>query len=84
MENEGVEITICMGSSCFSRGNKKTLQAIQEYLKETGRLDQVTFKGSHCFGDCENGPMLKINEQVYQQVTQSSVAGILDQFFSGK
>lgn len=81
MEEQQVEITICMGSSCFSRGNKKTLQIIQDYLKETGRIDQVTFKGSHCFGNCENGPVLKLNQTQFSQVTEINIITILDQFF---
>ncbi|NLM91337.1 MAG: (2Fe-2S) ferredoxin domain-containing protein [Bacteroidales bacterium] len=81
MDGQGITITICMGSSCFSRGNKKTLQVIQDYLKETGRLSDVTFQGSHCFGNCEFGPMLKINEAQFNQVTEANVISILEQYF---
>jgi NADH:ubiquinone oxidoreductase subunit E len=84
MEEQGIEITICMGSSCFSRGNKKTLQTIQDYLRETGRIHQVTFKGSHCFGNCEHGPMLKINETLFNHVTEGNAITILDQFFESR
>jgi len=84
MEDHDIEITICMGSSCFSRGNKKTLQLIQDYLKETGRIHQVTFRGSHCFGQCEHGPMLRINDTQFNQVTETSVINILDQFFESR
>ncbi len=27
------EIVICLGSSCFARGNKQTVKIIQDYLK---------------------------------------------------
>lgn len=81
MEDRGIEITICMGSSCFSRGNRKNLQIVQDYLRETGRLGQVTFKGSHCFGQCEHGPMLKINENQYNHVSINNVFTIIDRFF---
>lgn len=81
MNEEGINITICMGSSCFSRGNKKTLRVIQDYLKETGRLQQVTFQGSHCFGNCEFGPMLQINDLLYNQVTDGNVVKILEEYF---
>jgi len=81
MENHEIEITICMGSSCFSRGNKKTLEIIKEFLKETERYDMVTFKGAHCFGNCENGPVLKINDTVYTKVSDDSLENILENFF---
>lgn len=64
-----VEITICLGSSCFSRGNKMTLRVIDEFLKENHLKEQVHFRGNHCFGHCEEGPVLKINEQEYTNVT---------------
>ena len=69
-----------MGSSCFSRGNKKTLKLIQEYLRETGQLEKVIFQGSHCFGNCEFGPMLKINDVQFEQVTDDNVIPILERF----
>jgi hypothetical protein len=29
---EPIELAICMGSSCFSRGNKKNIVLIREYI----------------------------------------------------
>ncbi len=70
-----------MGSSCFSRGNKRVLDVIKEYLLLNGRTDMVTFKGAHCFSNCDNGPILKINGSVFKKVTPDNVSGILDNFF---
>ena len=79
-----MEICLCMGSSCFSRGNKKTLQAIKEYLNEHGLTDQVVFKGSHCMGSCEKGPVVRIQDKTWYQVDLQQLPIILDQVFSGK
>lgn len=65
---EKIEITICLGSSCFSRGNKETLRVIDEFLKENKLKQYVNFRGNHCFGLCEEGPVLKINEQILKHV----------------
>lgn len=67
-----------MGSSCFSRGNKQTLQVIQKYLKDHQLERDVLLKGNHCFGDCSAGPTLKIGAKVYEQVTQESIVEILE------
>ncbi len=83
MSSPNLEIVICMGSSCFSRGNKKTLPLIQEYLKEKGLESHVLFKGSHCFGECENGPILKIGDSIYRKVDSSNVQDILEQELVG-
>jgi NADH:ubiquinone oxidoreductase subunit E len=72
------EIKICMGSSCFSRGNKKTLQVIQQYLKDHHLENEVILKGNHCFGDCNDGPLVKIGTRVYDQLTVDSILEILE------
>ena len=75
------EIKICMGSSCFSRGNKQTLQLIQKYLKDHQLERDVILKGNHCFGDCSTGPVLTIGAKVYEEVSQEGILEILDQEF---
>ena len=75
------EIKICLGSSCFSRGNKTTLQLIQKYLKDHQLEREVILKGNHCFGNCNSGPNLKIGNKLYEQVNQESVLEILETEF---
>ncbi len=75
------EIRICLGSSCFSRGNKKTLQIIQQYLKDHQLERDVILKGNHCFSNCSEGPILKIDQKIYEQVTQEKVLEILEKEF---
>jgi len=77
------EIKICMGSSCFSRGNKQALQVIQSYLKDHQLERDVLLKGNHCFGDCSSGPVLKIGANVYEQVTQDRIVEILEKELGG-
>lgn len=70
-----------MGSSCFSRGNRNTLQLIQKYLKDHNLERDVILKGNHCFSDCAAGPVLKIGSNLYEEVTQDSVLEILEKEF---
>ena len=72
------EIKICMGSSCFSRGNKQTLLVIQQYLKDHQLERDVILKGNHCFSDCSAGPILKIDQKLYEHVTRETVLEILE------
>ncbi|MEA3317911.1 MAG: NAD(P)H-dependent oxidoreductase subunit E [Bacteroidota bacterium] len=77
-------ITICLGSSCYRRGNQAVLEIIKAYLKENNLKDKVDFKGHLCTGNCLNGPNLKINEEKYFGVSQDSVIEILDKYFNSK
>jgi NADH:ubiquinone oxidoreductase subunit E len=72
-----LEITICLGSSCFARGNKKTVKVIQDFIKENKLEDKVIFKGNHCFGDCSKGPIVKINDKIYEHVDSEKALEIL-------
>ncbi|MDY6801546.1 MAG: NAD(P)H-dependent oxidoreductase subunit E [Bacteroidota bacterium] len=76
------EIIICLGSSCFSRGNKQTVQIIKQYIKDHQLEDKVYFHGSHCFENCENGPTIKVDDKVYQNVTSDNIIYLLDEIFS--
>ncbi len=78
------EIVICMGSSCFSRGNRNSLGIIKKYLREKGLENSITFRGAHCFGECENGPVLMIGERKFTRVSPERVTELLDSFFSGQ
>jgi NADH:ubiquinone oxidoreductase subunit E len=78
---EKIEITICLGSSCFSRGNGKTLQAINKYLEENKLKDKVFFHGELCTGNCAKGPILKIEDHLYEEVDPESVIEILNETF---
>ena len=80
MQNR-IVIEICMGSSCFSRGNGKTLQAIQHYLKENQLESDVVLKGNHCFSDCSKGPVVKIGDKMYEQVDTVNILDILEDNF---
>ena len=75
------EIKICMGSSCFSRGNKQSLQVIQKYLKDHQLERDVILKGNHCFSDCSSGPVMKIGNKLYEHVSSENVLEILEKEF---
>lgn len=67
-----------MGSSCFSRGNKKTVGFIQNYLKEKGLSDDIVLKGAHCMGSCDKGPLVEIDGELIHYSTEAMLQDILD------
>lgn len=75
------EITICLGSSCFARGNKSMPKYIQSYLKDKGLTNVVKLKGHHCTNNCKNGPVLVVDKKTYLNVTAENIKDILDNYF---
>jgi NADH:ubiquinone oxidoreductase subunit E len=76
-----IEMQICLGSSCFSRGNRDVVAYAREYLKKNHLEDKIVFKGARCMNLCSNGPNLRINERIIEGVTLSRIKGILEKEF---
>lgn len=78
---ERIEIVVCLGSSCFSRGNRIIVQLVREYLQLNELEDRVIFRGNRCFSNCEKGPIVQIGLKTYEHVDQISILEILDENF---
>ncbi len=73
----GLHVRLCLGSSCFSRGNGRALQLLQQYLKENGLEERVFLSGALCDGHCSGGPMLRIGETDYEKVEPATILDLL-------
>jgi len=76
-----IEMQICLGSSCFSRGNRDVVAFIREYLRKNHLEDKIVFRGARCMDLCSNGPNLRINEKIIEGVTLSKIECILEKEF---
>ena len=76
-----IEMQICLGSSCFSRGNRDVVVYIRDYLKKNHLEDRIIFRGARCMDLCSKGPNLRINERIIQEVTLSKIETILEKEF---
>ena len=50
---------------------------IKSFLKEYNLEEKVNFHGSHCFGMCEKGPILKIEDKTFENVSTLTINEIL-------
>lgn len=64
------KITVCMGSSCFARGNEQNLQIIESFLEKHQLKDEVDLflKCSLCRSYCTKGPVMSLNNQEFESV----------------
>lgn len=81
MNPNKTEIIICLGSSCFARGNKKMVQVIQQFLKQNYLEDKVLFRGAHCFGQCGDGPVIKVDDEFIRTADEGEVVAFLKNHF---
>lgn len=73
-----IEIVVCMGSSCFARGNEQNLTIIEDFVKAKKIDANVELAGSRCEGKCADGPNLIVNGIVYDKVDKNKLAEILN------
>ena len=76
-----VKVTICMGSSCFSRGNSRNLEAVRAWLAAHGREAEVELRGCRCGGRCGEGPNIWVDGACHSGVTPEAMPGLLAEAF---
>jgi NADH:ubiquinone oxidoreductase subunit E len=79
MENK-IQVTICLGSSCFSRKNRDVVDALQEFLTNRHLNNIVSLKGGHCFEKCSQGPIMIVDDQIFTQITPQKAVAIVESF----
>lgn len=73
-----MKIEICMGSSCFARGNFKNLQIIEAFKQEHDEEISIYVKGSFCENFCTKGPNIAIDGKKYNGVEPNALIDILN------
>ena len=80
-DTEAVEITICMGSSCFARGNSENLRILKDYLQRHGLQATVQLRGQLCHEQCKKGPNLMIQGRLLNGISSEQLVALLDAQF---
>jgi NADH:ubiquinone oxidoreductase subunit E len=75
-------ITLCLGSSCFARGNQEIITMVKKYIDKKNIGDRVEFKGDHCFSNCSEGPNMFVGEKLFEKVSKKNLVSILDKALS--
>ena len=90
------KIVICMGSSCFSRGNEENLKVVEDFLEARGLHDETDLElscclctnrcsqGCLCTNRCSQGPVVMINETVHTGVNPGKMFEILRDLFDNQ
>lgn len=73
----GHEIKICMGSSCFCRGNDRNAEILREELKDEVDRGVIDLRGTLCEGRCREGPIICVDGREYTRVQPSMLGDLL-------
>lgn len=74
---EKITVELCMGSSCFARGNSSALSEIEGFLEENDLADRVDLQGHLCLGKCNSGPHVRVNGVEYAAITPDCIIDLI-------
>ena len=77
MDKEPIDVVICLGSSCFARGNAENLRDLKAYLEHHNVAVNFRTKGSLCVKKCTSGPTIAINGVEYGHVQSGAAVALL-------
>lgn len=79
------QIVICLGSSCFARGNAANVEVLEKYLQEHDLHDgvDVEMSGGLCEGNCAAGPNVLFNGKLYEHVDAGVMLDLLEKNLGG-
>jgi NADH-quinone oxidoreductase subunit G len=72
-----VDITICFGTGCMMRGSQRLLQQLLDYIKENNIQEGIDVKASFCFEACDRGPVVQVNEQLFERTSMEMLLSVL-------
>lgn len=75
--SEKIVITLCMGSSCFARGNNRLLAGLEAMLQRNGWEEMVVLAGNRCRNRCGDGPNLAIDGVAHRGLDADAIEALL-------
>jgi len=72
-----VRVTLCLGSSCHSRGNRHRVQSLQALLGAEGPEVEYELRGSLCLGRCAEGPLVLVEGTEVRGASDEEVAALV-------
>ncbi len=76
-DNNAIEVVVCLGSSCFARGNSQNLAAVEEYLLHHGMQNSVRVTGCLCKDECKRGPNVNVGGEHLHEMNPARLREIL-------
>lgn len=81
-----VKMVICIGSSCFARGNAENVKIVEDFIAKRGLTDEldIELSGGLCTNNCPDGPIVIVNDKIYKHVNSDVMLDIMESYFPEK
>jgi NADH-quinone oxidoreductase subunit G len=63
-------VSICFGTGCFIRGSQKLLTQLTGFISQNDLEDRVALGATFCFEKCDQGPVVKIGDEIITHCTR--------------
>jgi NADH-quinone oxidoreductase subunit G len=78
-----VQVSVCVGTSCYLRGSQKLLQDLLRHVEEQDLEAAVEIQATFCMEACDRGPTVRVAGQVLHQADLDSVKALLGEACHG-
>ena len=78
-----LKITVCIGSSCHTKGSRQVVEQLQYLIAQNGLGDKVELGGTFCMGKCQQGVCVTVDEE-FHSVTPENVVEFFENAVKAK
>lgn len=78
-EENGLNITVCIGSSCHLKGSREVAERLQEQIAQRNLKEQIDLCGAFCMGRCKSGVSVTIDSEPFSVTPESTERFFLDE-----
>ena len=82
VEEKKLDLTICLGRSCFLNGAQELYGQVMNFLRDSGFDKATEFTAKFCASKCTKGPVLFVNDEAIENCTLDKAAAAIKAAFA--
>lgn len=76
---EEISVAVCVGTCCYLGGSYDLLQSLMKAVEKDPVLkERVKIEATFCFENCKNGPTVKVDDELLNNMTAEDTEEILE------
>ena len=73
-----VEVSVCVGTSCFLRGSQEMLSEMKQKIEAGDWKDRISLKATFCSETCSHGPTVTVGDKKINYATMETVTAEIE------